>query len=1180
MEIRLCGRLTVEHQGRALHDALPGRQGRLVLAYLALVGDRRASRDELIDAVWRERAPADPDAALRTVISRLRAALPEGAIEGRHDLSLVIGPEDRLDVQEAEAALESARSLAGRGEWQAAEESAREALEIARAPLLPGHDAVWLEDWRRRLEGVAAEALELCIAAALRHEGGDLAAAERAARELVEREPYRESGYLRLMEVQAARGNVAEALRVFDRLRRLLMEELGTSPGANAKAFHERLLRGEPSTLGQGGDAGRETNGRRSSTERMPLPGLIARSGDQRLVGRDDEYERLERSWREVVELGELRIVFLAGEAGIGKTSLAARFARNVHADGATVLYGRADPEALVPYQAFTEALRHLVLNAPLDTLREAPDLAELGRLVPELGRRLPELAQPLERAAGDDRYRLFSATASLLAEAARQGPVLLVLDDLHWADRSSLRLLQHVARYSERAPLLILGTYRDTGARSTELAATLTDLHHERLDERIPLPGLDEQAVGKLIADAAEAIPEGLHEVLHQETGGNPFFVVEMLRHLADGMSDEPGKVPDAEELLARAGVPEGVREVIERRLAGFSEPAKEVLTLAAILGPEFDLEALAAVAERDIGELAEPLEEALDAGLLAEVEGAPGRFSFAHAIVRETLCRRPSSMRRILLHRRAGQALERLYARNLEENAAELARHFIAAGEGASEKATRYSVIAAEHATTRLAHEEAAGHYARVVERTEPGVRHCELLLELGKARFRSGDATEARAAFREAAAEARALGSSELFARAALGFAGDRLAPVAIGQVHDEAVALLSDALNRLAPEDARLRAAVLGQLAVESYWSGDERRRDSLSREAIEIARQAADPSVLARALLARRFAVWAPDTLQERLQIGEEILRLAGESDDSRLARRCHGWRVADLLEAGEPSAAREEIESETLLAETLRQPLHLWHARVMQALLALLEGRFEPAERLASDAYVLGHRASQADAPHALAVQQSFIRRDQGRMEEVLDKAKSYTERDATAPAWCCFHALLHAELGHHGEAGDELQRFAGNGFADISKDANWLFSLACLAEVAAHVGDTTAAAALYELLLPYAGHNVVVGYATACCGSVARQLGVLAATLGRFDEGAGHFEEALAMNARMHARPSLVRTRHGYAQMLMARGDRVDRARDLLEEAHGTAREIGMQGLAAEIGEAVAAKR
>ena len=352
MEIRLCGRLTVSHEGRALHDALPGRQGRLVLAYLALAGRRGVSRDELVDVIWRDRAPADPDAALRTVISRLRAVLPEGAIEGRRDLSLNVGPGDRLDVHDAEAALEQARSMAARAEWRAAEESARQALEVARAPLLPGHDAPWLEDWRRRLEGVAAEALELCAAAALRRPGGDLAAAERAARELIEREPYRESAYLRLMEAHAARGNVAEALRVFDRLRNLLRDELGTTPGASLKALHERLLRGEPlAAVDAGrvaGDPRRETHDE-PSAERLPLPALIARLGDQPLVGRDAEYDRLEASWREAVEYDEHRMVFLGGEAGRGKTRVTATFGRKAHTAGAIVPYGRGEREPLVP---------------------------------------------------------------------------------------------------------------------------------------------------------------------------------------------------------------------------------------------------------------------------------------------------------------------------------------------------------------------------------------------------------------------------------------------------------------------------------------------------------------------------------------------------------------------------------------------------------------------------------------------------------------------------------------------------------------------------------------------------------------------------------------------------------------------------------------------------------------
>ena len=316
--------------------------------------------------------------------------------------------------------------------------------------------------------------------------------------------------------------------------------------------------------------------------------------------------DRLAQTWSEVVASGTHRVVLLAGEPGVGKTSLATRLACDAAEQGATVLYGRADPEALVPYQPFVEALRHLVLHAELATLEaSSADLVELSRLVPELCRRLPDLPSPVDMTGGDERYKLFTAAAALLVDAAARAPVLLVLDDLHWADASSLRLLSHLARHSDPAPLLILGTYRDTDLpHAPQLADTLVDLNREHLGERILLSGLDEQAVGELIAGTTHAAPPDLAPILLRETRGNPFFLVEMLRHLAD--SDAFDRCPDESSGAARrrcssgSGSPTACASSSSGGSPASDERTGDALMLASVLGQQFELGALAAVAAR----------------------------------------------------------------------------------------------------------------------------------------------------------------------------------------------------------------------------------------------------------------------------------------------------------------------------------------------------------------------------------------------------------------------------------------------------------------------------------------------------------------------------------------------------------------------------------------------------
>jgi DNA-binding SARP family transcriptional activator/DNA polymerase III delta prime subunit len=1181
MDIRLCGQLTLEHDGESLEDKLPGRQGRLLLAYLALSGGRALSRDELIEALWHHRSPADPDATLRTLLSRLRAALPEGAIEGRRELSLRLGAGDRLDVDEAHRAIDRARSAAARGAWETAEDSACSALEVARAPLLPGHDdSPWLDGWRRRVEELAAEALELRATAAVSREGGDLSAAEAAARELVEREPYRESAYVRLMEVHAARGNPAEALRVYEQLRTLLRDELGTSPGAGAKALHEQLLRGDERTLLAERWKAAESQcltPLEASGEPTPLPALIARLGDRPLVGREADFERLAGSWREAIEGRHHRILLLSGEPGVGKTSLAASFAREVHADGARVLYGRAEVEALISYQPFVEALRQLALSGSLATLRAAaPELVELSRLVPEFRRRLPDLPRPDEQ-VGEDRYRLFSAAAALLAEAASESPLLLVLDDLQWADRSSLKLLCHIARYSDPAALLILGTHRDTDLdRSPEFAAALADLRRDQLVERIPLTGLDEEAVGKLIARATDAAPRGLSEVLWKETRGNPFFLVEMLRQLADDHSlGTAGSAPDAAQLLKRMGVPEGVREVIERRLRGLGEGTQEALTLAAVLGQEFEFEALAAVAKGTPGELEESLQQALDAGLLAELEEMPGRYGFSHALVRETLYRRPSSVRRTLLHRRAGEALEALCVEGPNANAAELARHFLAAGgRGEADKGIRYSVRAAEEATTRLAYDEAAGHYARAIDwgerdqgRMDDG-RRCELLLALGEARWRAGELDKARQACFQAAELADKQGDPVKLARAALGFGGPLRLEVDPAVTRPVAE-LLERALVALGGEESALRARVMGRLAAALAYSRVEERKPELARQALQMARRVGDKEALADVLATGYWAARGPDNIEECLAETRELARLATEAREGTLAGWAHFMISADLLELGNIEESARELAALERLAETLGQRYPKWLLAAAQARSAHLEGRLEDCERRAQDGLALALEGYDESAAQAFGAQILMVRREQGRLEEVVEAIQGFADRYPELAVWRCTLAWVYAELGWRAEARQELETLARNDFSDLPRDGLWLMCISELALVAVYLGDARRAEALYELLLPYARRCAVV-LAALSEGSVSRILGLLAMTTSRFEEATRHFEDALEMNSRIGSALWVAHTRREYAQMLLERGrpgDR-DKASELLEEALATADELGLVAL------------
>ena len=354
------------------------------------------------------------------------------------------------------------------------------------------------------------------------------------------------------------------------------------------------------------------------------------------------------------------RVVLLTGDPGIGKTRLVAEIARAAHEAGAFVLAGRSPQEALVPYQPFVEALRHYVLNVPFSQLRASAREygSELARLVPELRRRAPDLPPPLEAEPETERYRLFEAVVGLLGEMSAQAPVLLVLDDLQWADRPTLLLLRHIARAPDHGRVLVLGAYRSTEARADGFADALAELRRERLVTQIEVGGSRRGGDRGARADArrGDALRVVLH-ALHEETEGNPFFIEEIVRHLA-----EAGVRADQADarVLQRFGLPEGVKDVIAQRLERLDMQAIEWLRVAAVIGRDFDAALLERVVNLDEDEFLNTLDEALAAGLVVEVPGRPGRYSFSHALIRETLYEGMSAPRRARTHRRVGEALE----------------------------------------------------------------------------------------------------------------------------------------------------------------------------------------------------------------------------------------------------------------------------------------------------------------------------------------------------------------------------------------------------------------------------------------------------------------------------------------------------------------------------------------
>jgi predicted ATPase/DNA-binding SARP family transcriptional activator len=1155
--IALCGELRVRIAGRDVSDELPSRQGRALFAYLVLHRDRAASRDELIDALWPTNPPSSPAAGLSSVLARVRRAVGHDVIVGRSQLTVRLDAGCEIDVETANAAVPEAERCLAAGDPLAAIAIAGAALEIVARPLLAEFDAPWVEAGRRELAALQPALLELRARAALTVGGAELAGAERAARTLAICHPYRESGHALLMEVQARRGNVAEAMQTYQGLRELLREQLGTAPSPGVVALHDRLLR----------EGAIEATPAPPRSARIPLPSLGTGGGEHAFVGRPDALAQLAGAWAQATG-AHLQFVVLIGEHGVGKTQLAARFARDLHADGALVLYGRCDEEAIVAYQPFVEALRHALRH---DGLTSAPQLADalraLGRLVPEARVGAPgrddEEPEPDDAEMG--RFVLFDAVCRMLAFLASERPTLLVLDDLHWADQPTLKLLRHAVRDLEASPVMVLGAFcGEEVPRDAGLAVALADLRREHPLVRMRLEGLDEETADELVASRLNARQTpAFVRALYAETGGNPFFMDEALRSLQEsGALAATG--PALERALERMGVPEGVEEVIARRLARMSPAAVDALTVAAVVGTRFDLDVVREVLAEPDETVMAALEEAIAAGLIVEQPERIDGFAFRHAILREAIYARPTASRRARLHQRVGEVLEPQLAAG-RVTAAEVARHVLLAGPlAAPQQAARYAVRAGDDAARALAWEEAELHYRRALDAwqeldDERAAWRCDVLLSLARVQSRAGSSRASRATALEAAQSARARGAHEQLARAALAL-GERyweanVADRTYGKLLNEALASMADA-------DSPLRARVLARLAENLHFTAEQRLGAGLSVEALAMARRLGDTDALLTALMARHVVLLNAAHLAERLRIIDEVLAVGG---DARVLVHAQQWRVYDLCEAARVDEAREQHLRFREMSHKLRQPLISLAAAAWQGVFAALDGDVAQTERFAREVLEIGRRAEARDALSIHAGMLFMIRRWQGRVAEIVADVRSLSAGPYALAPWRAAQALVSIETGAVEEGRTAYERF-GARFEGIPQDFMWLGTMALLTEACAALGDTAGAAVLYERLAPFAGQFVQLSY-TACWGSVERYLGLLAGTLGDLDAARSHCEAALRANGRAGAVLLVAATQQQYARWLGSD----DRGVRLRAELAVVARERGLPGLAAE---------
>ena len=1119
LRIRLLGELCLELEGRRL-NAIASRRARSLLGWLAYHPGLHP-RTRVAAVFWPDVLESSARASLRTTLATLRRELGEPAgryvVAERERVGIAGGPELWIDVREIDRLVAAGRHA--------------DALTLCGDELLVDLDDDWVLEARQAHRERVGELLAALGETA--EAAGDLEAAVTYARRRLELDPVSEDAARVLMRRLAESGDRAAAVAAYEAFRGVLQRELGMAPSGETRALVEQLRA--------------ERRAPDVDVRKLPLPHALAHGTQTPLIGRGGALGALRAAWHRA-GAGSAAVVTVEGEAGSGKTRLILELAEEARADDSIVLAGRCTEDSVVAFAPLTEALRPYVARSAT----ALPDWVarELSRLLPELE---PD-AGPAEGEPQDARHRLFEAVAATIGHAASGAPVLLVVEDLHWGDRATLGMLAHVIRTLAWAPVLVAGTLRDeTAGGEPALHALMDDLRRERRLERVALTGLSEEETGALAGAwlGAPASP-GLAAALQRRTNGNPFFVEELARHLVESHSDR-----SAEALIAAAGaeVPEGVRSLIDRRLARLSELAGQTVRLAAVAGEDFALADVAAACEESDDAIAEGLEAAVAAGLVDD-GASPGRYRFAHALVREAVLAGLSGTRRALLHRRLAEVLEALPG---DRRLPELARHLLDARPFVdAAKAAGCALRAAEQATRTLAYEDAAELLARAAagDLDERHPLRAEVLLALADAHQRMGEAPAARSLLEEAARLARGLGSGELLARAALGAAG---LTVTVGPVRDGVRALLEEAL-RAVGEDSELRPRLLARLAIEVYYAPPATLRERLSAEALHAGRRTGGRALL-EALGARHVALWSPDHTEERLTIADDLVAAAQESGDREAELQGVNWRVADLFELGELDGVRAAIADHARLAAALRLPAYDWYVPMWRATLALLANRLEDALRLSEEGARIGRSAHDDNAELLFEVQRNGIQGAAGRMsDEDYHRIRRRADRSPAGGAWRAF--LLARTLLR--DDSDRVARALGGevtALASAPLDANWLYTATVLGVLSAHLGDARAAAELYPRLLPYGHRIVTVGRGCGCSGSASLALGVLAATLGDPPAAVAHLEEALRRNESLGAVAFAAAARHALADALGVG----DRAAALRQEAGAAAAAIGM---------------
>ena len=911
-----------------------------------------------------------------------------------------------------------------------------------------------------------------------------------------------------------------------------------------------------------------------------PPPAVRAQPGAQLgatasdFVDREEAMSALRASLAAAAQ-GDVRASFIAGAAGIGKKRLCAELGREAHALGFEVRVGRClDREAATSFWPWLQLIRGL-----LTAERTAAAAQRAQAALPALAFIGPELALPGERPAHADldraeaRLRFFDAVGLFLQQVSAAQPLLLVIDDLHWADEASLLLLESVLAALHGARVHMIGAFRDPPVPPRTLVRVLAGAARDVFTERIDLGGLRRDAVRFLLERAADKPPAAdLVDAVLAATAGNALFVSELAKLALDGQLD-------VSEARSGLPVPKRVRDVLRWQLDRLSPGCQRALQRLSVVGGEIELAVLAHATRAAPRALLEWLSEAESAGIV--VTDAQGtRVAFTHDLVRESIYRDLSVAERTRLHRGVAEALEATMNATPGADLGQIAHQYaLGAADGAAARAVHFGRLAGQQANARMAYEDAVAHYERALRAlpllgvAEPKLA-CELLLAQAEAAWGTlEDTATVQQRFVDAAAAARAAGEAELLARAALGRSGHR---AGLGDYRDISlidpvdIELLSEAEAALGAAETELRALVLARLALAVRYARDFTVADGLSQQALRIAQQLGASETLAEVLRYRHEVLSGPQFVKQRLELAARILELARAVRSRPLEMNALMFQTRDGFVLLDP-AATPAGKAYDALAATMKHPSALLLAGIRTVFVHALSGAFPLAERQAREFYERD-RTRNMGAEGTFELQQIMLGMLRGEHEGTAALVRRMRERTPDLSWLDCALARQHAFSGQRAEAELRLDALAGAGYRRVeqSHEHSCLGAYYLLAEACAELGDARRAAELHARMLPYERFMATSFLGTTWQGSMVHALGLLETLLQRWDKAQRRFEIAMMIGKGLGSPPLTALAQERLGVLLIQRGQGAEAARgaELLADAVETAERLGMHDI------------